>query len=84
MGRLHAGLPDDLLNFRYDPVAYAVALGWPGAIVEETRLQLHHEGELLRLQPASAGRPVRMLTDLDSACFAGYLLPAVEAAQASA
>jgi hypothetical protein len=40
MGRLHAGLPDDLLNFQYDPVACAVAIGWPGAIVEQARLQL--------------------------------------------
>jgi hypothetical protein len=27
LGRRHAGLPDGLLNFRYDPVACAVALG---------------------------------------------------------
>ena len=31
LGREHAGLPDDLLNFQYDPVACAVALGWSGA-----------------------------------------------------
>ena len=39
LGRVHAGLPDDLLNFHYDPVACAVALGWPGAAVEELRLR---------------------------------------------
>lgn len=81
MGRLHAGLPDDLLNFQYDPVACAVALGWPGAIVEDTRLQIVHEGELLRFQPGAAGRPMRMLTDLDSGIFTEYWLNAVEAAQ---
>jgi hypothetical protein len=27
-------------TLQYDPLACAVALGWPGAIVEETRLQL--------------------------------------------
>ena len=30
LGRAHAALPDDLVNFHYDPVACAVALGWRG------------------------------------------------------
>ncbi len=84
MGQLHAGLPDDLLNFQYDPVACAVALGWPGAIVEETRLELVHQGELVQFRPGTAGRPTRMLTDLDSADFTEYWLNAVEAAQSPA
>ncbi len=84
MGRLHAGLPDDLLNFQYDPVACAVALGWPGATVEETRLQLVHDGELVRFRPGTAGRPMRVLTDLDSGSFTEYWLNAVEAAQSPA
>lgn len=81
LGRLHAGLPDDLLNFQYDAVACAVALGWPGAIVEETRLQLIYDGGLARFQPGTAGRPARMLTGLDSASFAEYWLNAVKASQ---
>ena len=64
MGRLHAGLTDDLLNFQYDAVACAVALGWPGAIVEETRLQLVHDGGLVRFRPVTAGRSMWMLKDL--------------------
>jgi purine nucleosidase len=39
LGREHSGLPDDLLNFHYDPVTCAVALGWSGATIEEIRLQ---------------------------------------------
>ncbi len=74
-------MPDDLLNFQYDPVACAVALGWPGATVTETRLQLVHDAELARFRPATAGRPTRMLTDLDSDRFTEYWLNAVEAAQ---
>jgi purine nucleosidase len=81
MGRLHAELPDDLLNFQYDPVACAVALGWPGAIVADTQLQLVHEGNLVRFRPGTTGRPTRILTDLDSEGFARYWLNAVEAAQ---
>jgi purine nucleosidase len=84
LGRLHAGLPDDLLNFHYDPVACAVALGWPGATVAEIRLQLVRDGELLRFRPGAAGRPMRMLTDLDPGSFTEYWLNAVEAAQSPA
>ncbi len=84
MGRRHAGLPDDLLNFHYDPVACAVALGWPGAAIDQTRLQLIHDGALVRFEPADAGRPMRMLTDLDPASFTEYWLNAVETAQSSA
>jgi purine nucleosidase len=65
-------------------VACAVALGWPGAIVEETRLQLVHQGELARFEPGAAGRPTRMLTHLDPAGFAGYWLNAAEAARSPA
>jgi hypothetical protein len=32
LGREHAALPDDLVNFHYDPVACAVALRWPGRL----------------------------------------------------
>jgi purine nucleosidase len=81
LGRRHAGLPDDLLNFQYDAVACAVALGWPGAIVEQARLDLVREDELVRFRPGAAGRPTRMLVDLDSGGFAGHWLQAVEAAQ---
>jgi hypothetical protein len=35
--RAHPGLPDDLLNFQYDPVACAVAAGWPGRAVESAQ-----------------------------------------------
>jgi purine nucleosidase len=82
LGRLHAGLPDDLLNFHYDPVACAVALGWPGATVAETRLQLVHDGELARFRPGTT--EVKMLTELDSGGFTEYWLSAVEAAQSPA
>ena len=81
MGQLHPALPDDLLNFQYDPVACAVALGWPGATVKETRVQLIHNDELLRFQPGATGRPTRILTDLDPDSFIEYWLNSVEAAQ---
>jgi purine nucleosidase len=81
LGRLHAGLPDDLLNFQYDAVACAVAAGWPGAVVEQARLDFVHERGLVRFRPGPGGRPTRVLVDLDSVGFAEYWLTAVEAAQ---
>jgi purine nucleosidase len=81
LGRAHAGLPDDLLNFQYDPVACAVAVGWPGAVIKELHVQLVEDGELLRFQPDQDGQLARVVVDLDGAGFNEAWLAAVEAAQ---
>jgi inosine-uridine nucleoside N-ribohydrolase len=81
LGRAHAGLPDDLLNFQYDPVACAVAVGWPGAVIKEQHLRPVTEGERLRFQPGQDGPLVRVVVDLDGASFTDTWLAAVEAAQ---
>jgi purine nucleosidase len=83
LARAHAGLPADLLNFHHDPVACAVALGWPGAVVEEMRLRTVLEGGVLRFQPDDGGRLTRVAVDLDGASFAETWLAAVESAQAN-
>ncbi|MGH9242972.1 MAG: nucleoside hydrolase, partial [Acidimicrobiales bacterium] len=81
LGRAHPRLPDDLLNFHYDPVACAVALGWQGAVVEERRLRPVLDGDVLRFQTDTRGRPTRVVVHLDAASFAETWLGAVEAAQ---
>jgi len=81
LGRAYAGLPDDLLNFHYDPVACAVAAGWSGAVVEEMRLTPALDGGVLRFQPDLEGLPTRVVVDVDGASFAQVWLAAVEAAQ---
>ncbi len=81
LGRAHAALPDDLLNFHYDPVACAVALGWSGAVVENMRLRTVLDGEVFRFQPDSRGRLTRVVVDVDGPGFARAWLAAVEAAQ---
>lgn len=83
LGRAHARLPDDLLNFHYDPVACAVAAGWPGAVIETMRLAARLEGGVLRFVPDSDGRPVRVVTAVDGEAFAEDWLAAVEVADAS-
>jgi inosine-uridine nucleoside N-ribohydrolase len=80
LGRAHAGLPDDLLNFQYDPVACAVAVGWPGATLEWTRLRPAVTDGLLRFRPDPDGRPARVVVDVDGEAFADRWLAAVEAA----
>jgi purine nucleosidase len=55
LAREHAGLPDDLLNFQYDPLACAAALGW--RCIETSRLRLRlaeHDGWLAFEEGADA------------------------------
>jgi purine nucleosidase len=81
LGRAHADLPDDLVNFHYDPVTCAVAVGWTGAVIEELRLRPVLEGEVLRFAPDRDGRLVRVVVDLDGQGFTDIWLRTVEAAQ---
>jgi purine nucleosidase len=76
----HDGLPDDLLNFHYDPAACAVALGWPGATVEERHLRTTVHDGVLRFDADPHGRPTRIVVRLDSDSFTHTWLAAVEAA----
>ena len=80
LGREHPGLPDDLLNFHYDPVACAVALGWTGATVEDMRLQPVRKDDVLSFHPNPAGRSIKVVQEVDGAAFRETWLSAVEAA----
>jgi inosine-uridine nucleoside N-ribohydrolase len=82
LGREHSGLPDDLLNFQYDPVACAVALGWPGATIEDVSLRPVQRDGVLSFQPHPEGRLTRVVVDVDGAAFREVWLSAVEAAAA--
>jgi purine nucleosidase len=81
LGRAHAGLPDHLLNFQYDPVACAVALGWDGGRVEEVRVRPTDDGGALWFEPRPDGRLTRVVSGVDGDAFADRWLAAVEAAQ---
>jgi purine nucleosidase len=80
LGAAHPGLPDDLLNFHYDPVACAVAVGWPGVRLESRRLRPALDGGWLRFLDHPDGRPTHVLTDVDGAAFTEAWLAAVAAA----
>jgi inosine-uridine nucleoside N-ribohydrolase len=81
LGAAHAGLPDDLLNFQYDPVAAAVSVGWAGVTLASERLVPVSQDGVLRFAPDPAGHPVRVLVDVDGPAFTETWLTAVEAAQ---
>jgi inosine-uridine nucleoside N-ribohydrolase len=81
LGAAHVGLPNDLLNFQYDPVAAAVAVGWAGVTLASERLAPVRENGVLRFAPDPAGHPVEVLVDVDGPAFTETWLTAVEAAQ---
>jgi hypothetical protein len=65
VGTEHPGLPDDLLNFQYDPLACAVAAGWDGARVEELRLSAQPNDGVLGFPESPSGKPTRVVTGVD-------------------
>jgi purine nucleosidase len=79
------GLPRDLLNFHYDPVACAVALESPACRVTTLRLAgACGEDGVFRWPIDPAGRPARVLLDVDDAAFREEWIAAVEAADRAA
>jgi purine nucleosidase len=85
LSRAHPGLPDDLLNFQYDPLACAAALGWNGVSVETLRCAYEREPDgLLRMTLADDGTPLRTATGVDAASFEAMWLDAVCTASATA
>jgi len=77
LGAAHAGLPDDLLNFQYDPVACAVALGWPGATVSRRSLSLKTVDGRLVLRPDERGSSIKVVRSIDGPRFARDWIHAV-------
>jgi inosine-uridine nucleoside N-ribohydrolase len=79
----HERLPDDLALLLHDPLAAAVAAGWPGVSVESRRLRTAPGDPDGRLEPAAAddpqGRDVGVVVDVDGPAFAEHWLSTVEA-----
>jgi hypothetical protein len=80
LGTEYDGLPDDLVNFHYDPMTCAVAAGWDGATVDEVAVRPAATGEALRLERDPRGAVRRIATDVDGEAFAETWLAAVERA----
>jgi purine nucleosidase len=83
LAREHSALPNDLLNFHYDPVTCAVATGWSGALVERMRLLPVLQGDVLRFERKKDGRATRVVVDIDAGGFSDFWLTAIETASRS-
>lgn len=81
MGASHAGLPDDLVNFHWDPVTCAAALGWPGISTAGRHLRPRRDQHALWFEDDAEGRRTTVVTAVDGTAFAETWLTAVEAAQ---
>jgi inosine-uridine nucleoside N-ribohydrolase len=79
LGRRHPALPDDLLNFHYDPVTCAIALGWPGATIQEMLLEPVLRDGTLHFQRGDASHLIRVVTGVDGDEFAELWLTRIEA-----
>jgi purine nucleosidase len=77
LGRKYPGLPDDLLNFQYDPLACALAAGWDRVTVEELPVARSLRDGLLHLTIEDGAPPLRVATDVDAAAFDEAWLAAV-------
>lgn len=82
LGRAFPALPDDLLNFQYDPLACAVAAGWDGVTVEELPVDARLADGLLHLSIENGAPRRRIVTDVDAAAFDVAWLEAVLRASA--
>ena len=80
LGRAYSGLPDDLLNFHYDPLACAVALGWDGVAVEDIPTHLELRDDRLWMTRRTGHPELRVATKVDGARFEENWLRAVERA----
>ncbi|MBV9545890.1 MAG: hypothetical protein JOY61_16085 [Chloroflexi bacterium] len=74
-------MPNDLLNFHWDPVTCAVAVGWSGATVEELSLRTELNGEVLSFVEVPDGRPTQAVVDIDADAFVETWHSRVEAVQ---
>jgi purine nucleosidase len=78
IGRAFPGLPDDLLNFHYDPLACAVALGWDGVKIEAIPTHLELRNERLWMTRRSGEPPLSVVSEVDGPRFEEAWLRAVE------
>jgi hypothetical protein len=66
-----------LLNFHFDPLTAAVAVGWREAVIEEHTLSPVVRDGITRFEPGE-GRPVHVVVNADGDAFTDVWLEAVE------
>jgi purine nucleosidase len=84
LGMAYPSLPDDLMNLHYDPLACAVAAGWPGVTIERLPVATEMRDALLHMRVEPGARPLRVVVDVDASAFERQWLEAVLRASAAA
>ena len=76
LGTHHADVPDDVVNFHYDPVACALAAGWDAATTRRRTISpaLDDDTGVLRFVDDPNGTPTNVLTDVDGDAFREFWL----------
>lgn len=81
-GRQYAAFPSDLAGIMWDPLAVLVATGWDGVAITPMRLMPYIQDDIIHFEVDDAeGRPVDVVTDVDTAAFRETFLQAIERAQ---
>lgn len=75
-------LPEDLLNFHYDPLACAVALDWEGVTAKSVPTDLEIRDQRLWMTQRRGAASLTMITDVEAARFEDAWLEAVVSASA--
>jgi len=67
-------IPRDIINFQYDPLAAAVALGWDGAVIEELPLIVEEKDGFIWERVDNAGKLFNVATSVDGPRFSEFWL----------
>ena len=82
IGECHEAFPNDLAGIMWDPVTALIATGWEGATREEVHLMPYIEDGIIHFERDDEnGRPVTVVTSIDTEAFREVLLRAIERAQ---
>ena len=82
IGAGHEALPNDLAGIMWDPVTALIAAGWDGATREEMNLMPYIENGIIHFEKDDVnGRPVTVVTSIDTTSFRETFLRAIERAQ---
>ena len=77
LGRAYRALPDDLLNFQYDPLACAVAAGWDGVTISDLAVATALREGLLHMSTEQDAPSLRVATGVDAPSFEAAWIDAV-------
>ena len=74
---IYPALPSDLLNFQYDPLACAVAIGWDGVTLRDLPVELSSEGSFVGMRERDGAPTMRIATGVEAERFEDTWLDAV-------